>query len=123
MFSWQHYFWRTLRGFRSAVIRWAFDIRKHYIKREYTHLVEQVGEATRLKYSTLIAVSPHGHWQLTSELQRYSSARSRKRKQQRTERAQDRPRAQQYAYTCPTCAYRPPGAVAPPTTAQAVWGP
>ena len=70
MFNWQHCFWRTLRGFRSAVIRWAFDIRKHYVKREHTYLVEQVGEATRLKYSTLITVSPHGHWQLTSELQR-----------------------------------------------------
>ena len=69
MFNWQHCFWRTLRGFRSAVIRWAFDIRRHYIKREYTHLVEQVGEVTRLKYSKLVTVLPCGHWQLASEFQ------------------------------------------------------
>ena len=70
VFNYQHCFWRTLRGYRSAVIRWAYDIRRHYIKREHTHLVEQVGEVTRKQFSDLVTVSPYGYWQLAASFQR-----------------------------------------------------
>ena len=69
IFNWQHCFLKALHGLRSAAIRWALAIRKHFIKREHTHLVEQVAEQTRERFAKIIAVDPTGRYSITSPFQ------------------------------------------------------
>ena len=67
-FIWQATFLRALHGFRSAVIRWALNIKKHFTKREHTHLVGQVAEGTRAQFSTVVQVGPTGIYSVSAAL-------------------------------------------------------
>ena len=68
VFIWQHAFLQALKGFRSAAIRWALDIRKHFTKREHTHLMGEVAESTRERFNQVVAVGPSGLYDVTHAL-------------------------------------------------------
>ena len=65
-FVWQATYLATLRGFRDAVLRWCYGIRKQYANRRYTNLTDQVSDATRASYPTLVQLTPQGEHTLTN---------------------------------------------------------
>ena len=65
-FVWQATYLATLHGFRNAVLRWCYSIRKQYANRRYTNLTAQVADTTRASYPTLVQLTPQGEHTLTN---------------------------------------------------------
>ena len=63
-----HYFYTTLTKFREAVIRYAVQIRRHYINRKHTNLTEVVPATKRARFSTLLIIQQDGIYTLTDAL-------------------------------------------------------
>ena len=56
---------RTVQSYRESVVRYAVSIRKHYIHRVHTKLVEMVSEETRTRFSDLVSIQEDGTYSLT----------------------------------------------------------
>ena len=63
-----HYFYTTLTKFREAVIRYAVQIRRHYIHRKHTNLTEVVPATQRARFSMLLNIQQDGTYTLTDAL-------------------------------------------------------
>ena len=68
VFVWQSTFYKTLTKFREAVIRYAAQIRRHYVHRKHTNLTAIVPTSQRARFNTLIAIQPDGTYTLTDAL-------------------------------------------------------
>ena len=68
IFVWQSTFYTTLTKFREAVIRYAVQIRRHYIHRNHTNLTEVVPATQRARFSTLLIIQQDGLYTLTDAL-------------------------------------------------------
>ena len=51
----------ALKRLRTAAMRWAHTIRRHYISRKYSKLTEQVSEDNRERFKMVIKAGPRGH--------------------------------------------------------------
>ena len=67
IFAWQHAYLGALKRLRTAALRWAHTIRRHYVSRNYSKLTGQVmryRKKTRKKYrerfKMIITVGPQG---------------------------------------------------------------
>ena len=67
-FVWQSTFYTALTKFREAVVRYAIQIRRHYIHRKHTNLTAIVPTSQRARFHTLIAIQPDGTYTLTDAL-------------------------------------------------------
>ena len=85
LFSWQHAYLGALKRLRTAALRWAHTIRRHYVSRKYSKLTEQVAEDNRKRFETIITVGPQGHNSITPAL-----ANEIQRAEQNAERWQNR---------------------------------
>ena len=68
IFTWQSTFYTTLTKFREAVIRYAVQIRRHYIQRKHTNLTAIVPASQRARFNTLITIQLDGTYTLTDAL-------------------------------------------------------
>ena len=77
LFSWQPAYLGALKRLRTAALRWAHTIRRHYVSRKYSKLTEQVTEDNRKRFDMIIMVGPQGHNSITpalaNEIQRSGS--------------------------------------------------
>ena len=69
-FVWEATFLWTLQGFRAAVLRRCYNIKKHYANREHTNLIAIVSDKERAKYLTLVSIQREGSHMLTSVFER-----------------------------------------------------
>ena len=68
IFVWQSTFYTPLTKFREAVIRYAVQIRRHYIHRKHTNFTEVVPATQRARFSTLLNIQQDGTYTLTDAL-------------------------------------------------------
>ena len=68
IFSWQRAYLGALKRLRTAALRWAHTIRRHYVSRKYSKLTEQVTEDNRKRFDMIIMVGPQGHNSITPAL-------------------------------------------------------
>ena len=65
-FIWQATYLTALEGFRNAVLRWCYSIRRQYANRCFTNLTAQVSDDTRAQYPTLVQINQQGEHTLTN---------------------------------------------------------
>ena len=70
VFVWEATFLWTVQGFRAAVLRRCYNIKKHYANRVHTNLVAVVSEEERAKYPTLVSIQQDGEHKLTTNFER-----------------------------------------------------
>ena len=68
IFNWQSTFYTTLTKFREAVIRYAVQVRRHYIQRKHTNLTAIVPASQRARFNTLLTIQLDGTYTLTDAL-------------------------------------------------------
>ena len=69
IFVWEATFLSTIQGFRTAVLRRCYNIKKHYANRVHTNLVAVVSEEERAKYPTLVSIQQDGEHKLTTNFE------------------------------------------------------
>ena len=91
----------AMKGLREAVVRWAANIRQHYITRKYTKLVGIVAKKEREKYQNLVTVAENGTYTLTApftaaiaQIEAEVSAEQQRAQQRQEQQQQQRQRAQ-----------------------------
>ena len=88
IFIWEATFLWTLQGFRAAVLRRCYNIKKHFANREHTNLVAVVSEEERAKYPTLVSIKQDGEHKLTTNFERAIDDAERAREAAATHRHQ-----------------------------------
>ena len=88
VFVWEATFLWTLQGFRAAVLRRCYNIKKHFANREHTNLIAIVSDKERAKYPTLVSIQRDGSHMLTSVFERAIDDAERTRDATATHRQQ-----------------------------------
>ena len=78
----------AVQGFKAAVLRRCYNIKKHYANRVHTNLVAVVSEEERAKYPTLVSIQQDGSHTLTSIFEQAIDDAERAREAAATHRRQ-----------------------------------